>query len=150
MRYLVLALFMFGCGPEGWTYETKCLTFDSWVGLDAPTVTEYEATARTVLDGRFGDGTLCALNVGPIEVKDVFVWECPFGLGDCTGFTDVTGHIQVGKSGLPLLHEILHVKDQHEGIFTTGSHPDWESKGYYALDRQFKEHRAAEGIWVTP
>lgn len=150
MRYLALALVLFGCGPEGWTYQTKCLTFDSWVGLNASVVSDYEATARTLIDGRFGDGTLCKLNVTTIEVRDVYFWECPFGLGTCTGFTDISGHIQLGKSGLPLLHEILHVKDQHEGVLDTGNHPNWESKGYYALDRHFKELRAAEGIWFTP
>lgn len=149
MKWLALAMVLVGCGPEGWTYTSDCVTFESKVGLYQVKVDQNVSVAKEMFDGRFGAGSFCrAVSPHPVVVRAVHQWECPWDLGMCGGFTDTFGHIEIGRSGMALLHEAIHAMDIQNGRLDTGQHQDWDVNGYYDLDNQYGWK--VNDNWLTP
>ncbi len=144
----MLALVLAGCGPEGWSYQSDCVEFQSAVGLYQNKIDRNVSLAKTAIDGKFGAGTFCANQPASMYVRHTPVWDC-LGTGEmCTGLSDF-GHIDLGSRGTAMLHELLHIYEINHGIFNTGEHPNWNLKGHYAMDREY-EFVTGESDWLTP
>lgn len=148
----MLALVLAGCGPEGWSYQSDCVEFQSAVGLYQNKIDRNVLLAKTAIDGKFGAGTFCANQPASMYVKSVSAWDCESGgqTGRCTGYAYGIGkHIDLGNRGTAMLHELLHIYEINHGIFNTGEHPYWNLRGYDAMDHEY-EFATGENDWLTP
>lgn len=140
MKWLALAVVLVGCGPSPYIYERGCVTINSDLELIEERVNAYIDAARDIYEVRFGD--FCEVASGYIHVKDVDVFSCPFATtsGLCIGHADIFGNVELSRRGAPaaLLHELLHVRDNHRLSVGTAWHENWDVNGYYEADAEFK------------
>lgn len=150
-KAFLLALALSGCNSGPYNYYGGCLEFDSEVPLYMNKVDMYAAKAQEIYEQKFGKNSFCKnLKNTHIRVLDKAFWECPLGLGGCIGLADAFGNVELGRHGTALLHELLHVHERSRGIIAGSGHPDWEQKGFFAMDNEFSQHVTSEGTWITP
>lgn len=152
---LLLGSLLAGCGgeidygPPAKPLISECSTaFASYRGqveLDCGKVTiDVTLAMNLLLDlGPIYDKHIFEQRFGPLEVTvvDADSWPCQSSTGLCGGLS-IEKYIWVNRSGKSLLHEMLHVLDGGNP-----NHVGWDRKGYWELDREFKQY-SLEVFWI--
>lgn len=143
---LTTLCFLSACGserdlPSTGPYDVGCIHLDSEVGLNQDVLDHNAEWAISILDqnGVVPRGDFCSkLGVMPIHIRATKNWDCD-AEGLCRYGEYFDGEVTLGKTTQSWLHEYLHAVDRKLHGITAEGHPDWEAKGYYAMDKVYKD-----------
>ena len=146
-RWLVALCFvMSACAPLH-SYESDCFKFDSLVELRQDRVDIYVATAKSIFDSKFGEGSLCESAKGThILVRDDDWWICN-GSVECVGYTGPFSQLELSRWGNAFLHEMIHVYEARHFVLGTIDHKDWDELGYNEMHIEFLKVISRNELW---